>query len=104
MLFRSDNHLVLVDLTNKGIGGKDAQLLLEKTGIVINKNAIPYDPRPPYDPSGIRLGTPALTTRGMKEKEMKKIAFWINEVISNPKSYLKIKKEVKKLCKRFPIL
>lgn len=99
----SDNHLVLVDLTNKGIGGKDAQLLLEKTGIVVNKNAIPYDPRLPYDPSGIRLGTPALTTRGMKEKEIKKIAFWINEVISNPKSAQKIKKEVKKLCQKFPI-
>lgn len=100
----SDNHLVLVDLTNKGIGGKDAQLLLEKTGIVVNKNAIPYDPRPPFNPSGIRLGTPALTTRGMKEKEMKKIVLWINEVISSPRSFPKIKKDVKKLCKKFPIL
>ena len=99
----TDNHLVLVDLTNKNISGKEAQDLLEIAGIVLNKNTVPYDPRPSFDPSGIRLGTPALTTRGMKEKEMKKIAFWINEVISNPKSVPKIKQEVKKLCKKFPI-
>ena len=100
----TDNHLVLIDLRNKNITGKPAQELLEKAGIVVSRSTIPYDPNPPYYPSGIRLGTPAITTRGMKEKEMKKIAFWINEVISNPKSYLKIKKEVKKLCQRFPIL
>lgn len=99
----TDNHLVLVDLRNKNITGKPAQELLEKAGIVTNRNTIPYDPRPPYNPSGIRLGTPAITTRGMKEKEMKKIAFWINKVISSPKSSLKIKKEVKKLCQKFPI-
>ena len=99
----TDNHLILVDLTNKNIPGKETQDLLEKAGIIVNKNTIPYDSRPPFNPSGIRLGTPALTTRGMKEKEMKKIAFWINEVISNPKSTLKIKREVKKLCQKFPI-
>jgi glycine hydroxymethyltransferase len=99
----TENHLVLVDLRNKDITGKPAQELLEKARIVANRNTIPYDPRAPYDPSGIRLGTPALTTRGMKEKEMKKIAFWINEVISNPKSYQKIRGEVKKLCQKFPI-
>jgi len=99
----TDNHLVLVDLTNKGVSGKRAQELLEKAGIVVNKNTIPYDPRPPYDPSGIRLGTPALTTRGMKEKEMKKITFWINEVVSNPKSYPQVKKEVRRFCQRYPI-
>ena len=99
----TDNHLVLVDLRNKGLGGKEAQKFLEKAGIVVNKNTIPYDPRPPYDPSGIRLGTPALTSRGMKEKEMKKITFWINEVVSNPKSVQKIRKEVKKFCLKFPI-
>ncbi len=99
----TDNHLILVDLTNKGIFGKEAQILLEKAGIVLNKNTIPYDPRPPFDPSGIRLGTPALTTRGMKEKEMEKIAFWINEVISNPKSTQKVKKKIKKFCQKFPI-
>lgn len=99
----TDNHLVLIDLRNKNITGKPAQELLEKAGIVTNRNTIPYDPRPPFNPSGIRLGTPALTTRGMKEKEMKMIASWINKVISDPSSALRIKKEVKKLCQRFPI-
>lgn len=99
----TDNHLVLVDLRNKNITGKPAQELLEKAGIVTNRNTIPYDPRSPFNPSGIRLGTPALTTRGMKEKEMREIAFWINEVISNPKSALKVKKGVKNLCRKFPI-
>jgi len=99
----TDNHLILIDLTNKNITGKKSQEILEKVEIVVNKNAIPYDSRTPYDPSGIRLGTPALTTRGMKEKEMRKIAFWINKVIIDPESITKIKKEVKKLCQRFPI-
>ncbi len=99
----TDNHLVLIDLTNKNITGKRTQDLLEKAGMVVNKNTIPYDPRSPYDPSGIRLGTPAITTRGMKEKEMRKIAFWINEVISSPRSAPEVKKEVKKLCQEFPI-
>jgi len=99
----TDNHLILVDLTNKNITGKEAQILLEKAGIITNKNTTPYDPRPPFNPSGIRLGTPAVTTRGMKEKEMKKIADWINEAISNPKSIPKIKQEVKRLCQKFPI-
>jgi glycine hydroxymethyltransferase len=99
----TDNHLILIDLTNKGITGKQTQDLLEKAGIIVNKNTIPNDLRPPFDPSGIRFGTPALTARGMKEKEMKKIAFWINEVISNPNSYQKVGKEVKKICQKFPI-
>ena len=99
----TDNHLVLIDLRNKNVSGKYVQELLEKANIVVNKNTIPYDTCPPFNPSGIRLGTPAITTRGMKEKEMKKIAFWINEIISNPKSYFKIKKEIKKLCQKFPI-
>ena len=98
----TDNHLVLIDLTNKNITGKEAQISLEKAGIVLNKNTIPYDPRPPFNPSGIRLGTPALTTRGMKEKEMKKIAFWLNKVITKPSSAGKVKKEIKKLCQKFP--
>lgn len=100
----TDNHLILIDLTNKMISGKEAQDLLEKAGIIVNKNSIPYDQRKPFDPSGIRIGTPALTTRGMKEREMKKIASWINSVISNPKSYQRIKKEVTNLCKKFPLL
>ncbi|MBL7150062.1 MAG: serine hydroxymethyltransferase [Candidatus Pacebacteria bacterium] len=99
----TDNHLILIDLTNKNITGKKTQELLEKVEIVVNKNTIPYDSGPPYNPSGIRLGAAALTTRGMKEREMRKIAAFINEVISNPKSITKIKKEVKKLCQRFPI-
>ena len=99
----TDNHLILIDLRNKNISGKQAQNWLEKAGITVNKNSIPFDPNPPFNPSGIRLGTPAITTRGMKEKEMQKIAFWISEVISNLKSVTKIRKEVKKLCKRFPL-
>lgn len=99
----TDNHLVLIDLRNKNITGKPAQELLEKAGIVTNRNTIPYDSRPPFNPSGIRLGTPALTTRGMKEKEMRKIASFVAEIISNSKSVPKIKKEVKKLCQKFPI-
>jgi glycine hydroxymethyltransferase len=99
----TENHLVLIDLRNKNITGKPAQELLEKAGIVTNRNTIPYDPRTPFDPSGVRLGTPAITTRGMKEKEMKKIAAWINKVINNPKSTSKVKREVQKLCQKFPI-
>ena len=99
----TDNHLILIDLRNKNIVGKDAQNILEKAGITCNKNTIPNDPASPFNPSGIRMGTPALTTRGMKEKEMKKIAAWINEVISMPNSALKIRQEIKKFCKKFPL-
>ncbi|MFC1630159.1 serine hydroxymethyltransferase [Patescibacteria group bacterium] len=99
----TENHLILIDLTNKGIPGKEAQDWLEKAGIILNKNTVPYDERSPFDPSGIRIGTGAVTSRGLKEKEMRKIGFWINEVISNPQTALKVKKEVKKLCKKFPI-
>jgi len=88
---------------SKNISGKEAQLRLEKAGITINKNTIPYDPNPPFNPSGIRIGTPAVTTRGMKEKEMKQIALWINGVISNPKSILSVRREIKKLCRKFPL-
>ncbi len=99
----TDNHLILIDLRNKNITGSEAQDLLEEAGITINKNSIPYDPAPPFRPSGIRMGTPAITTRGMKEKEMKKIAQWINEVISNPSSVKKVREEIKKFCKKFPL-
>jgi len=98
----TDNHLVLIDLRNKKITGKSCQELLERAGIVTNRNTIPYDPRPPYDPSGIRLGTPALTTRGMKEKEMRMVAGWINEAITNPRSVKEIREKVKTLCRKFP--
>lgn len=99
----TDNHLILVDLRSKGVTGKDAQLRLEEAGITINKNTIPFDPNPPFSPSGIRMGTPAITTRGMKEKEMKKVAGWINEVISDPKSISKVRKEIRSFCKKFPL-
>ena len=77
----TDTHLLLVDLRPQDITGKDAEAALEKAGITVNKNTVPHDPRKPFDPSGIRLGTPALTTRGMKESEMKQIATWIDEAI-----------------------
>jgi len=99
----TDNHLILIDLRNKNISGSEAQVLLEEAGIMTNKNTIPFDPAPPLNPSGLRMGTPAVTTRGMKEREMRKIAGWINEVISNPKSVKKVRREVKNFCKKFPL-
>jgi len=99
----TDNHLLLLDLRTKKISGKTAQEILEKAGIVVNKNSIPYDSASFFNPSGLRLGTPAVTTRGMKEKEMKKIAFWIKEVLEKPSLASKIKREVKKLALRFKI-
>jgi len=98
----TDNHLILIDLQNKNISGKEAEDLLEKAGITVNKNSIPFDPASPFNPSGIRMGTPAITTRGMEKEEMKKIASFIERAIEgeDPK---KIKEEVKKLCLDFPI-
>jgi len=96
----TETHLLLVDLTNKRMSGGEASDKLEKNGIIVNKNTIPYDPRPPMDPSGIRLGSPALTTRGMKEKEMKQVAELISEVLVSGKNVLE---EVKKLCAKFPL-
>jgi len=99
----TDNHVMLVDLRNKNIRGKQAQELLESAGIVANRNTIPFDPNTPFNPSGVRFGTPAVTTRGMKAKEMKQVAAWIAEVIGNPESAPFVKKEIKTFCKRFPI-
>jgi len=102
----TDNHLILIDLRNKGIGGKEAAVALEEAGIVVNANSIPNDPAPPLKPSGIRLGTPALTTRGMKEKEMRLIAGWINEILKlkvKSEKLKKIRNEVKAFLKDFPI-
>ncbi len=101
----TDNHLMVIDLRNKNISGKDAQNLLDKAGITLNKNTVPFDPNPPFRPSGIRLGTPAVTTREMKEKEMKEIAEMITEVIDkkDEKTAEGIRKKVKKLCHKFPI-
>lgn len=125
----TDNHLLLIDLTNKKVNGAIAALALEVAGIVLNKNGVPFDNMPPFYPSGIRLGTPAITTRGMKEKEMEKVANWMSRVIKEVKDYklpstkekrtefmkkfrrevfknknlLKIAEEVKSLCRKFPV-
>jgi len=103
----TDNHLLLIDVFgSKGITGKEAQIALDKAGITVNKNMIPDDPRSPMDPSGIRLGTPALTTRGMKESEMEIIADWINEAIANhldENKLAEIKLRVIELTKKFPL-
>jgi len=99
----TESHLLMVDTWIQGIAGKEAEKILENAGIVVNKNTIPYDKRSPLNPSGIRLGTPALTTRGMKEREMKIIAGWIDDVLLKKFSSSRIKKEVAKLCKKFPI-
>ncbi len=99
----TDTHLFLVDTAERGILGKEAGEVLEKAGIIANKNTIPYDVNSPFNPSGIRLGTPAATTRGMKEKEMKKIAGWVDGILLKKLKPRLIKKEVIKLCKKFPI-
>lgn len=102
----TDNHLLLIDLTNKGVIGAEAEAALGKAGITVNKNTVPYDPRPPFSPSGIRLGTPALTTRGMKESEMSQIAEWIDKAItsrSNEKILNMLRKEVREFAKHFPL-
>lgn len=125
----TDNHLILIDLRSRGVNGAIAAVALEAAGIVVNKNSVPFDPMPPFYPSGIRLGTPAITTRGMKEKEMVQIAKWIATVIRELSSYrlpdgkeeriqymkkareemaknnnlLKIARDVKTMCNRFPM-
>lgn len=102
----TDNHLMLVDLTGKGITGKEAEEALDRAGITANKNAIPYDERPPAVTSGIRLGTPCVTTRGMGTAEMKVIADLINSVINNSADQTAMAEnaeKVKTLCDRFPI-
>lgn len=99
----TDNHLMLIDLRSLKMTGKDAQLKLEEVGIICNKNTIPFDPEKPFVGSGIRIGTPALTTRGMKEKEMIIVANLINDVLNKKVSVSKIKNDVLKLCKKFPI-
>jgi glycine hydroxymethyltransferase len=101
----TDNHLFLVDLSSKGITGKQAQEALEKSGIMINKNLIPFDSKSPNVTSGIRLGTPAITTRGMKEHEMEIICDFMDRVLKNLDNeslQLEIKENVKALCKQFP--
>jgi glycine hydroxymethyltransferase len=102
----TDNHLLLVDVFEKGILGSEAELALGKAGITVNKNAIPYDTNPPLKPSGIRIGTPALTTRGMKEAEMRVIGAWIAKALEqrNDEAVLeRIRGEVAELAGRFPL-
>ena len=100
----TDNHLILIDLRNKGITGKELEVRLDEVGITINKNSIPFDPEKPSITSGIRIGTPAVTTRGFKEGEMKKIANLINETVNNFETNKeKIKQEVNDICIKYPL-
>ena len=96
---------MLVDLTNKGVSGKVASQALDRAGIVLNYNAVPFDPRKPFDPSGLRLGTPAVTSRGMGVDVMVKIAAWMEEVISAPgdeSRISRIARDVAELCNGYP--
>lgn len=126
----SNTHLILIDLKNKDVIGNLAAEALEAANIVLNRNSVPFDSNPPFYPSGIRMGTPGITSRGMKEKEMIKIATWISDIIddivriqdkqelsfaqvkkssvrkkiiASSKTIKEVKKEVLKLCKKFPI-
>jgi len=102
----TDNHLFVVDLSSQGLVGKDAEIALDKIGISISRSTIPNDPNPPFNPSGIRIGTPAVTTRGMKENEMKKITHLIHAALQNKDDATKLaelKKEIKNLCAEYLI-
>jgi glycine/serine hydroxymethyltransferase len=102
----TDNHLMLVDVGSKGLTGKDCQIALDEAGITVNKNTIPFETRSPFQASGIRLGTPAVTTRGMKESEMAAIADMISEVlldIKNLDAAHKVRERVRELTARFPL-
>jgi glycine hydroxymethyltransferase len=101
----TDNHLLLVDVASRGLTGKLAEQALDAAGITVNKNKIPFDPRPPLDPSGVRIGTPALTTRGMREPEMRTIAGWIGQVLSGPEDKAgleRVRGQVRELCRQYP--
>ena len=102
----TDTHVILIDLTNKGVSGKAAETALERAGITVNKNMVPFDQRSPFITSGIRVGTPAITTRGMAENEMNQIVDKIDQVISdidNDITINRVKMEVKSLCESFPL-
>jgi glycine hydroxymethyltransferase len=102
----TDNHLMLADLTAKGVTGKDAEAALQEAGITLNKNTVPYDKQPPFVTSGVRIGTPCVTVRGMREPEMGMIGSWINRVVSNPGDAAlkaKVRAEAEALCKKFPV-
>jgi glycine hydroxymethyltransferase len=101
----TENHLILIDLTKKGVPGKVAAQALDAAGMVCNYNTVPFDPRKPMDPSGIRLGTPAITSRGMKEPEMVKLAAWMDRIISKPEDtelQARVAAEIAEQCKAFP--
>ncbi len=101
----TDNHLILIDLTNKGVPGKIAAQALDGAGIVCNYNTVPFDPRKPFDPSGIRLGTPSITSRGMQEKDMQQLADWMDQIISKPEDtelQTRVAQAVSDFCKSFP--
>jgi glycine hydroxymethyltransferase len=101
----TDNHMLLVDVASKGVTGKAAEQALDAAGITVNKNMIPFDTRPPLDPSGVRIGTPALTTRGMKETEMRQIAGWIADVLARPDDAAvreRVRGRVREVCDQFP--
>jgi glycine hydroxymethyltransferase len=101
----TDNHLILADLTSKGVSGKIAAKALDAAGIVLNYNSIPFDPRKPFDPSGVRLGTAAVTTRGMREPQMRQIAAWIQQIVAAPADAAlaaRVAGEVAEMCGGFP--
>ncbi len=104
---KTENHLLLIDVVkSKGITGKQAEIALDAVGITLNKNMIPDDPRSPFDPSGVRLGVAAMTTRGMKEKEMAIVAQWINDACTHStdkRTLARVRNEVRALCKKFPL-
>jgi glycine hydroxymethyltransferase len=102
----TDNHLMLIDLRNKGVSGKQAQNALDHAGITLNKNAVPFDDKPPLITSGIRIGTPAMTTRGMRETHMEQVAAWIDEVIAHiddTTTHRRVAEEVRTFCADFPV-
>ncbi|RQD64743.1 MAG: serine hydroxymethyltransferase [Desulfonatronovibrio sp. MSAO_Bac4] len=102
----TDNHLMLIDLTNKNVTGKDAEIALDKAGITVNKNTVPYETRSPFVTSGVRLGTPALTTRGMKPEHMEKIVEWIIDAVDNYENEDRLKsisKDVEQFATQFPL-
>jgi glycine hydroxymethyltransferase len=102
----TDNHLMLIDLTNKDITGKDAEIALDKAGITVNKNTVPFETRSPFVTSGIRIGTPALTTRGMQPRDMRKVAAWIVEslaVRNNETRLFAISRKIERFASKFPL-
>jgi glycine hydroxymethyltransferase len=102
----TDTHLMLLDFTGTELTGKVAEAVLEASGITVNKNAVPFDTRSPFVTSGIRIGTPASTTRGLKENEMRQVGAWIDEALQNLENetvHARIKGEIRELCKQFPL-